>query len=607
MSSSDTIIQKIDFAPGINKNTTELDAEGVYVCCDKIRFFYGKPEKIGGWEREQVLGNIQGVARDVHTWVDLSEKKLLGLGTHQKLHVFSDGAMGDVTPVVASVSASNVVNTNAGDTKVTISVNPQGAQVGDFFVFAEVTASTGGIDFTSTYPITSVDSGFFTFEASTTAATTCASKGGTAVVDFLLPNGFQSNGATFGWGAGTWNTPGVSASAGWSEPRGGTGIDVNLRQWSLDNWGEDLLANVESGKIYYWEASAGSEQRAVLMSSAAPSIVNTMLVAQEGRHVIALGTHTISGDFDPLLIRWSDSENFSKWEAAATNQAGEFRLENGSFIIGAQESRREVIVFTDESVYSMRRTGGNSVFSFTDLGRHNGLASKHAAVDVNGKVFWMGFNTFHRYDGSIQTLPCTLQKFLFDPSSTGSINLDQKEKIYADTNREFNEIWWFYPSRDSDEIDRYIVYNYLEDTWYNGTLERTVWADVDIFDRPYAVDADGNLYIHEQGLNDDAAGLKATLYTSFFDIADGDELMFIDRYIPDNNLIKDMNIQFNYKKYPQATEELTKGPFNITNTTRKIHPRVRGRQTQMVYSASTQGGDFRIGTDRIAIKPDGKR
>lgn len=611
MSSSNTIISKLNLSPGINKNSTELDLEGTYVSCDKVRFFYGKPEKLGGWQQELFPSNVEGIPRDVHTWVDLSENKFLGFGTNSKLYIFNGGDVYDVSPIRASASGDNILNTQSGSTRVVVSANPEGAQTGDYFLFAESTAEVGGITLANEYVITSVDTTYFTFDASTTATGTSSNAGGTTVIDYLLETGQEDNGNLYGWGAGTWNTPGVSVCAGWSEPRGGdgtfNGVAVNLRRWSLDNWGEDFVANPEGGSIYLWEASAGLTNRASLMSSAAPSIVNTMLVAQEGRHVIAFGTHTISGDYDPMFIRWSDSEDYDEWIANATNQAGSFRLENGSFIIGAVESRGEILVFTDESLYSMQRIGGNQIFSFRDLGKHNGLVSKKGAVDVNGVVFWMGFNTFQFYDGVIHTLPCTVQNYIFDPSSIGSINPDQKEKIHCVTNREFNEIWWFYPSKGSSEIDRYVIYNFLEKTWYVGTMERTAWHDVDIFERPYAFDSNGNLYIHEQGKNDNALGMKAQLTTSFFDIEDGTNMMFVDRHIPDSEIVKDLNVVYNYKKYPHSNECFEKSGYVFTSTTRKVHPRIRGRQLQIKYSTSSQNSDFRIGTDRLALKPDGRR
>ncbi len=607
MSADGTTTKKLDLLPGINKNTTELDAEGVYTCCDKVRFFYGKPEKIGGWQKETYFGSARGIARDVHTWVDNDQVKYLGFGTSKQLGVLTGGEVFDITPIEASACANNVMNTTSGSNEIIVSIDPLGAQAGDYFTFETVSASIASIDLTSIYSIASAGVGSFSFLASTSAALTTAGAGGVTKVNFLLRTGNDSNGTAFGWGAGTWSTPGASASAGWSDPRGGAGLDVALRQWSLDNWGQDFIANPRGGKIYLWETSAGTSVRARVVSSAAPSVVNVALVAQEGRHLIAFGTHDASGDFDPNLIRWSDSEDYSQWTAAASNQAGSFRLENGSFIIGAVETRGQMLVFTDESLYSMTRIGGVLVFGFRDLGNYNGLMSQHAAVDVNGIVVWMAYNSFQSWDGTINTLPCTVQEYIFNQDSEGALNLSQKEKVFCATLKERNEIWWFYPSRDSDEIDRYVVFNYMEKLWYIGTLDRTVWHDVDIFERPYAFDTDGQIFIHEQGKNDDTAGLRAVLKSSFFDLDDGGELMFVDRIIPDSTIIKEMNYTFEYKKYPQAVEEFTKGPYTVTPTTQKIQPRIRGRQARVIYSTSVQGGWFRIGSDRVAIKPDGKR
>lgn len=607
MSTDTAVTKKLDLLPGINKNTTELDAEGIYVCCDKVRFFYGKPEKIGGWQQENYAGSVRGVARDVHTWVDTDQVKYLGFGTHKQLGLLTGGEVFDITPIVASACGSSILNTTSGTNEIIVSLNPQGAEGGDFFVFAQVDSSVGGINLTSIYEIASAGATYFKFLASTSATLTTAAAGGTVQVDFLLLTGNQSNGNAFGWGAGTWSTPGVSVCAGWSEPRGGSGVEVGLRQWSLDNWGQDFIANPRGGKIYTWEASAGTSVRARVVSSAAPSVVNFALVAQEGRHLIAFGTHNVSGDFDPNLIRWSDTEDYSQWTAAASNQAGSFRLENGSFIIGAVETRGQILVFNDESLYSMNRIGGQLVFGFRDLGTYNGLMSQHAMVDVNGIPFWMGFNSFQYWDGTINTLPCSLQEYIFNVDSPGSVNQAQKEKIFCATLRERNEIWWFYPSRDSDEIDRYIIFNHLEKTWYHGTMDRTVWHDVDIFDRPYALDPDGQIYIHEQGKDEDTMGMRAYLKTSFFDLDDGGELMFLDRIIPDSTIIKEMYYTFTYKKYPQASEEFTKGPYTVTQNTSHVFPRIRGRQIQIEYSTSAQGAWFRIGSDRASLKPDGKR
>jgi len=604
MSSFDTLTKKLNLKPGINKNTTEFDAEGGYVSSDKVRFFYGEPEKIGGCQEENYVGEVKGVAREVHTWSDLDEELYLGIGAHKGLHLLNQGVVHDITPVATSASATDVINTSSGSNVITVSIVPTGAQAGDYFVFACVTASLETVSFTSTYQILSAETTYFTFQASTSAVNTCANAGGNVVVDFLLSNGLADNGALGGWGGSTWGDPGVSVCAGWSEPRT-SDVETELRHWSIDNWGEDGMAVPQGGSLYYWEASAGTGQRATIVS-AAPSVNNYMNIAQEGRHVIMYGTHTVSGIFDPMLIRWSDSENYLDWTPSATNQAGEFRLENGSKILGAVETKNEILVFTDESAYRMHRIGGALVYQFTDLGRHNGLMGPKAAVDVNGTVYWMGFDSFMLYNGTVQTLPCTVQKALFG-TSPESVNPEQKQKVFGTTLREFNEIWWHYPSRDSTENDRYVVYNYLENIWYDGTFGRTAWHDVDIFDRPYALDENGQIWIHEQGTDIGTAGMKAVLKSSFFDIEDGDKMVFIDRIIPDVTLEKELNYSIKAKKYPQDPVLISKGPYKVGPNTRKISTRIRGRQMQMRYSTSVQADTFRIGSDRISLKPDGER
>jgi len=611
MSSSDTQIQKINIAPGINRNTTDYDAEGQYVDCDHVRFRYKRPEKIGGWTKEQTTPEaFIGVPRDMLTWADLASDKYIAVGTNEKLEIYNGGQITDVTPIESSASVSNPFHVTSGSSFITVCVDGHNRSTGDYVLFA-TTASIGGINLLSEYQIVSAGTNYFIIESSTSATTCVSAGGGAAVFQFLLDSGDADNGFAAGWGAGTWGTPGVSVgtslSAGWGRPRGGSGVGTELRQWSLDNWGEDLLANPKGGKIYTWVASDGLDTRARVISSAAPSVVNFMLVAQPARHVVAFGTHNVSGIFDPLLIRWSDSENYNVWTAAATNQAGSFRLESGSFISTALKTRREIVIFTDEALHSMRRIGGDFVFSFDNLGKIPGIVSQHAAVDVNGVVFWMSPTGFYQYDGVVQTLFCSLQKYIFSPNSEGSLNFDQKEKVHAGANTEFDEVWWFYPANNEIENSRYVVYNYLDRVWYDGTIVRTAWNDIDIFDRPYATGADGKLYSHEVGKDDDGSNLKAYLRTADFDIGDGQDFVFVDRIIPDGTFIKTTNFIFRAKKYPNSTETQEKGPFEVTSATQKISLRARGRQASLEYSTSTQGGDFRLGVTRLAIKPDGGR
>lgn len=604
MSSTDTKLTKLSLRPGINKNTTALDAEGYYTDCDKVRFFYNKPQKIGGWQKENYRGSIVGVPREITTWVDMDENKYLAIGTNSRLHLLNGGTMNDITPVVQNLTLTNAFSTVSGSPVVKVNGTVTQAAVGDSFYFSSNPASVGGINIAANtlYTITNIQPSYFEFQPGGNATTT-VNNSGNGEVNFLLAAGLADNGGFYGWGSGAWG------AETWGTPRTSAGINIKLRLWSLDNYGQDLLANPNGGSIYRWDANTTPTTRATLMSANAPVQVNLMLVAREGRHVVAFGTNSFSGnDFDPLLVRWSDSEDYNNWDEADENGlAGEYRLESGSAILGAVQTRREIVIWTDETLYSMTRIGGDFVFGFKDMGKHNGLISQNAMVDVNGIPFWMGFSTFQYYDGTIQTLDCSVQEYLFDPESPGSINMEQKEKVYASTNRQFNEITWFYPSRDSKECDRYVTFNFMDKTWYIGSMDRTIFHDVDIFERPYAASPDGKLFIHEQGKDADASPMYAFLETSYFDLEDGQELMFVDRLVPDNELIKDLQYTFFTKKYPQASEFVKKGPYTVQQDTPKISIRVRGRQAKIKYESNTLGGFFRIGGDRFSVKPDGMR
>ncbi len=611
MSGVETQAVKLNLKPGIDRNTTDYDAEGAYVDCDKIRFRYGRPEKIGGWVIEQTSPStgFTGVSRDIITWVDLENNKYLSVGTSDKVQIFRGGVIYDVTPIMSSASTSSCLNTVSGSPILTVSVNAHNQQAGNYVLFTTTTASVAGVNLASEYQIVEAGPNYFTVSMVSNANATLTSTGGGIKFDFLYFTGLQSNGAAGGWGAGTWGTPGVSAtaSAGWGRPRGGTPVGTELRQYSLDTWGEDLLFNPRGGPIFIWESSAGLATRGRPVSSAAPSIVNIALVAQPARHLVAFGTHNVSGVFDPLLIRWSDSEDYNKWVAAATNQAGSFRLESGSIIQAAVKSRREIVVFTDEDLHSMRRIGGNFVFSFENLGKIPGIVSQHAGIDVNGIVYWMTVSGFYLYNGAIEVLPCSLSEFVFQQDTEGSLNLEQKEKVFAGLNTDFNEIIWLYPAGSSTECSRYIIYNYLENIWYDGTLDRTVWVDNEIFEKPYAVHVNGKLYTHEVGKNDDAGSLKAFIETSDFEIGNGERVMFVDKLVPDGDFKGTTNMTFTTRKYPGSEETVTKGPFAITSATQKIHPRVRGRHGSLRYSTSGTNSDFRLGANRLFIKPDGAR
>lgn len=608
--SGDGKLIPLDINPGINKDVTEYAAEGYWVACDKIRFRDMHPEKLGGWVHEQAVQvsdatrtTFHGIARDIEVWTDLRSVKYLALGTNEKLEVLTGGLYYDITPIVTTVSINNAFSTSIGSPQVIVSIISHPGNPGDYIVFSSVNTTVGGnILLDSQYVITSIiSSDAFLVSAVSAATATAISGGGSGSVQFLLPTGLQSNGAAYGWGAGTWGR------GGWGTPAS-SGVPVRLAQWSLDTFGEDLLACREGGYLYRWSTSAGPLVRASIVA-AAPSVNNIIMVHNPTKHVMSFGCTDISGIYDPLLIRWSDQDNINDWISTVSNSAGDYPLQGGNRIVAVQQTQRETVILTDDVVNIMRFTGDESVFSFERAGAGSGAISPHCVVDANGIVYWMGFGSFYKYTGSIKALDTTVDKYIFRPDSDGSINVSQKEKVFAAINSMFNEIIWLYPSRDSVEIDRYVIHNYLDNLWYIGTLDRTVWADVGIFEKPYAASSQSVLYIHEEGFNDDANILDARLESGWFDIDNGDDLLFTDRIIPDVRRLngKNLSITIQVKKYPESTEVITKGPYMITDSTQKISLRARGRQAKVIIEQSVTDGSFEIGNMRAALQPDGKR
>jgi hypothetical protein len=600
-------LKPIQLKPGIQKDTTEFGAEGAWVSCDKIRFRNGRPEKIGGWQAETLTGvSIEGVSRDINVWNNLDEQTHIALGTNEKLHVIQDNVVYDMTPITTIVTVADAFYTSSGSATIKVSAAAHNAAVGDHVVFTSIASSVGGIDTSvleADYTITSVSgTDVFYFDTSVTATATSAGGGGSISINYLLATGEEINKAVFGYGAGTYGdgTYGTETS---------TPVIRDMRQWSIDNWGEDLVACPRGGRIYHWDVDDGLDARASLVD-AAPSVNNIILTAQPKRHLVSYGTtDESSGTYDPLLVRWSDSEDFRDWTATVSNESGEFRLGSGNFIVGAVQSRREILIFTDDSVYSQKFIGNPLVFGFDKLGSNVGLIGQHAAVDINGVVYWMGLNSFFKYDGTIRVLPTTLDKFIFDSDGAGFYNTEQKEAVFAGANTEFYEAIWLYPSNGSDTIDRYVIHNYLENLWYYGTIDRTVWADAGLLDKPRAIDEAANtLYVHEQGVDDDASALSTYLESSWIDVDEGDEMAFVDRLIPDFRQSGPLTVTLKARRYPNASgDEVTKGPYTIAGTTEKVDFRIRGRQVKFIYESNDVGADFEVGKPRLRIKTDGGR
>jgi hypothetical protein len=626
--SSDGKLTEIKILPGIYKNTTALGAEGRYVEANNIRFQDGKPEKMGGCVKELTFQfdvsastQITGFARDAIAWQNNeATKKYLAVATNRKLEIVYGGQIYDVTPLRLTTTVTNAITTSTGSSQVLISCAAHAASVNDFVALQSVASSVGGISFSGLYEITSVvDSGSFFISVASAATATSAGAGGSATLAFLINKGLQSNQAAIGWGSGGYGRQGYGTPL--SAATSGTAA---LDQWSLDNWGEDLVACRRGSNIFTWSEAGGltattpnrASVRAVTVSSS-PSVNNFILVSQPSRHLISFGCTDLTGAFNPLLVRWSNREDMTTWDPtvsiAGGNTSGEQVIKGGSQIIGACQTRGEILVMTDDPVYVMRFTGEPFTFGFDQVGDHAGLLSQHAAVDIQGVVYWMGIGNFYKYDGRVQILPCDISDAIFDAGNPETLNFYQKEKVFAGVNSRFNEIIWLYQSEASigvTEIDRYVIYNYAENIWYDGLIDRLVWTDAGVFEKPYAIDSSGGVFIHETGTDNGSRLMPFHLETSYFDVGDGEDFMFIDKIVPDFKRIptnKQVAFTLYTKRYPQDPQPVAKGPYIIQSDTNKISLRARGRQFKMRIEASANGTDFEMGVIKANLKPDGKR
>lgn len=613
----DTQLVTLAIDNGVDRNITTYQAKGKWTSADKIRFKAGNVEKIGGWSKLQDGGApFRGVARDAITWAALNGDKFYGLGTHLGLFVYSGGNFYDITPVRQLETETSAFNSFSGTSVIKVSAAGHGGVVGDYVEFS------GGVSLAGltlevsngVYAVTSVNTNNFTVEASAAANATRTKDGGagTKQIRLLLNSGKQNNEPTTGYGSGTYGSGVYGTGAVGS-------LTANLRLWSMDAWGEDLMALPRGGKVYRWDKSDGLGTRASVAHTSIPTQNNFLLITEETRCMMLFGTSADGGDFDPLVFRWSQQEDYSVWSAAVTNAAGQLRLNSGSYIVGAVKSKGDIVAFTDEGAHTITYQGPPFFFGQQRVGTNCGLIGPNAAVDVNGITYWMGKSSFYKYAGVVTKIPSTLDKALFEPDSDYSINYDQRDKIYAGVNSEFNEIWWFYPSLNSTENDRYVVYNYLEDFWFDGTLDRTTWVDSNLMDRPLATSTSVASFAHEISPHDaNGANIGAYIESGYMDITkaleqvgaheSGTEFIFCDRIVPDvNSLTSDyMKLWVKYKKYPFETEKV-KGPYRIGPDTTKIPLRMRGRQVAFRVEVSGVGSDFQMGNFRAGIMPDGGR
>ena len=620
-------LQKTVFRPGINREGTAYDNEGGWFDCNLVRFRKGRPEKFGGWEKLS-SATYEGTARALHGWISLGGTKYLGLGTHLKYYIESGTVFNDITPIRSTTSAGDVTfSASNGDATITVTDTSHGAVQNDFVTFSGAATLGGNITaavLNQEYQIaTIVNANSYTVEAKDTSGSTVTANasdsgnGGSSVVGTYQINvGLDVYVPGTGWGIDGWGEGTFGSTSSLSDTN-------QLRLWTHDNFGEDLIINPRNGGIYKWTENNGVSTRAVELSGiTGANLVPTkglqVITSEVDRHLIVLGADPISGTsrtgtIDPMLIAFSDQENDLEFEPLSTNTAGSLRLSSGSSIIGAVKSRQEILVWTDTSLYSMQFIGPPFTFAINLINEGTGLVGPNAAVTAPSAVFFMSYNNFYAYNGAVQTLPCSVQNYVFN-----DINLEQSFKITAFTIKDKNEVGWFYCSSSSSEIDRYVIYNYAEELWFYGQLVRTAWLDAGIENYPRAV-KDGYLFKQEIGFNNDGSPMTGVfIESSDFDLDDGEKFVFARRIIPDFKFIEDsnngsVNVVVKTRNFPG--DSLTTNSTNeVSSTTQQSHIRARARQMALRIESNddaTNDGNlsigWRLGATRIDIKSDGKR
>ena len=618
---------KINFKPGINREGTSYDNEGGWFDCNLVRFRKGRVEKFGGWTKttdSQYLGS----ARALHNWLSLGSNLYLGLGTTFKYYIKDGATLNDITPVRKTSTNSITFAATNGSSTITATDSSHGCEIGDFVTFSQATSLGGNVTadvLNQEYQILAVPTGnTYTFTALDAAGSSAViangsdtGNGGSGVDGIYQINvGLDVYVPSAGWGSGTWGSGGFGSTSALS-------ANGQLRIWSHDNVGENLIINPRAGGIYRWVENSGTSTRAVELATTSganlvPTVGLQVITSEIDRHLVVLGADPISGTsrsgvVDPMLVAFSDQENELDFEPLITNSAGSVRLSSGSLIVGGVKSRQEIIIFTDTSVYSMQFVGPPFTFAINLINEASGLIGPKAAVTAESGVYYMSYGAFYVYNGTVEKLPCSVQNYVFSDINTG-----QAYKIFGFTNVEHDEVGWFYPSASSTEIDRYVIYNTAEKIWYYGNLVRTAWLDSGVVSFPQAT-ASGLIFQHEIGFDDDGSAMtNVFVESSDFDLDDGDRFTTIRSLIPDIKFLQDqnggsVNLVTKVRNFP-GESSVTEDTAEITSSTTKKDMRARGRSVILrVESNDDQSGlgnvsiGWRLGSTRYNTQPDGKR
>jgi hypothetical protein len=627
--------QKLQFKPGINRDQTNYSNEGGWYECDKIRFRSGYPEKIGGWAKS-TSEYMLGFCRQMFGWITSYQDNFLACGTNEKAYIEVGGYFYDITPLrpttptLTTPVTDNCITTTNGSGTVTIIAVGSDADVGNY-VDISGAAAVGGIPAATlnashkVETVINVNAFTFTVGVNATSSTTGGGTGINLSFEIDVGNGITTQG--YGWGTSAWNN-----SFGWglSSP---DPVYLPQQDWWFDQFDNDLVMSIRNGPIYYWQRGTNATPdvslltRAILLedlggAADVPDAAMQTLVSQNDKHLLAFGCQPYAGsagEFDPLLIRWASQDDPGMWTPLVTNSAGFIRVSRGSQIVRAIPTKQEILVFTEATLSSLQFTGTTDVFALQEIGDNLSIIGPRAVTIVNNMTFWMGKDKFYVYTGRVETLPCSLRNFVFN-----DINFDQADQIVCGTNEGWNEVWWMYPSANSNVNNRYVIFNHLERIWYYGNLERNAWLDSPLRNFPQASYTDVTLersYLlnHEDGTNDDGAALAAYIQSSDFDIAEGDQLMLTRRVIPDINFDgstannPEVNFVIRPRNFPGGSYQ-----SNASNTQRvvqtvvnqftdEVFMRARARQVALRVESSGLDTQWQLGSPRLDLRPDGRR
>ena len=648
------MLQKLNFKPGFNRQATASGAESQWIDGDFVRFRYGLPEKIGGWNQlTSQKDTLPGAARAQHTWTSLAGEKYAAIGTSQGLFLYYGDAFFDITPLDTAITGCTLTTVNGSDV-LTIDKGSHGLLVGRYVTLSAVTV-TAASNFTTTelekvYEILTVPTvDKFTVKAVSAETGTGMTAAGAATVNPYVQVGPTTQTTGYGWGTSSWG------AETWGTERSTSSVILDPGIWSLDNYGQILIATIHNGKTFTWNAGAATPRgnRATIMTGA-PTASRFTLVSDRDRHVFHFGTETTIGDpttQDPMFIRFSNQEDYSVYEPTATNTAGTFRLDIGNEIRGVIQGKDYVLVITDSTAYVIQFVGPPFTFSVRQVGTNCGLIGQHALSYSNGIVFWMsGEGGFFAFDGTVKAIPCSVEDFVFTTNGNNlGVNYNAGQVVYAQHNSLYNEVSWFYPKSGSDQIDRCVTYNFAENCWTTSSLARTTYVDQGVFNLPYATDYDDSAtpvfpeilgitnlygssiyYAHETGADQvnssGTTSIDAFILSGDYDITarmsmqgkatgaadfrgDGEYMMAVRRFIPDYKFLTgNSKVTIFVNDYPSQTATSSPlGPFTITSSTTKVDTRARGRLVSIKISNDAVGETWRYGTLRLDAQPDGRR